>query len=87
MSDMLRIHYFASLREALGTGQQELPLPEGVATVGELADHLAEQGGSGWEVLKEDGRVLAAVNQTMVERSHALKGDEEVAFFPPVTGG
>lgn len=84
---MLRICYFASLREILGADSQEMPLPEGVTTVGALADHLAAQGDERWQLLKDDSRVLTAVDQTMVERDHPLSGDEEVAFFPPVTGG
>jgi len=84
---MLRVLFFASLRERLGTDRVELPLPEGVITVHGLADHLAGQGNDSWRMLLDDEQVLVAVDQTIVERQHPLEGNEEVAFFPPVTGG
>ncbi|MEX1197120.1 MAG: molybdopterin converting factor subunit 1 [Pseudohongiellaceae bacterium] len=84
---MLRILFFASLREQLGTDRMELALPGEVDNVEALAGHLAGEGGDAWQVLLEDGQVLVAVDQTIVDRRHPLEGDEEVAFFPPVTGG
>lgn len=84
---MLNIHYFASLREALGQGGEALALPAGVTDVGGLVSHLASQRGGSWSALEDSSRVLVAVNQTIVDRSHPLTGAEEVAFFPPMTGG
>lgn len=84
---MLRVLFFASLREQLGTDRLELALPQDVSTVGGLATHMAGEGGETWNVLLDDEQVLVAVDQTIVDRHHPLKGDEEVAFFPPVTGG
>lgn len=84
---MLEVLFFASLREKLGTGRCELVLPEDISSVDELARHLASGGDEGWQELLDAERVLVAVNQTIVDRGHRLEGDEEVAFFPPVTGG
>ena len=84
---MLTVLYFASLREEIGTDREELERPEEVNDVGDLARHLAGTGDGKRKVLLDDNRVLVAVNQTIVDRTEVLRGDEEVAFFPPVTGG
>lgn len=84
---MLKVLFFANLREQLGTDREELALPEGVFTVEGLASHLAREGDDAWRMLLDDEQVLVAVDQTIVDRRHPLEGDEEVAFFPPVTGG
>jgi molybdopterin synthase sulfur carrier subunit len=84
---MLNIQYFASLRETLGRSAEVLALPEGVGTVGALADHLASSRGGAWPALQDVTQVLVAVNQTIVDRGYPLTGTEEVAFFPPMTGG
>ncbi len=84
---MLNIQYFASLRETLGRSTETLALPVGVGTVGALAAHLATSRGEPWEILQDTTQVLVAVNQTIVDRSHPLSGAEELAFFPPMTGG
>ena len=83
----VRILYFARLREALGKGEETLVLPEGVATVGELAGFLRQRGGE-WETELGSGRaVRVAVNQDMADPDTTIRGGEEIAFFPPVTGG
>jgi len=84
---MLNIHYFASLREELGKSAETLALPAGVVDVDSLVAHLVAVHGEGWMLLKDSTRVLVAVNQTIVDRAQPLTGTEEVAFFPPMTGG
>jgi sulfur-carrier protein len=84
---MLNIQYFASLREALGRSSEVLALPADVSTVAALAAYLATSRGEAWAILQDTTQVLVAVNQTIVDRDHALTGTEEVAFFPPMTGG
>ncbi|MDP1757958.1 MAG: molybdopterin converting factor subunit 1 [Pseudohongiella sp.] len=83
---MLTIQYFASIREALGQSSEQLSLPEGVSTVAELTQHLALRG-QHWMMLDDNTQVLIAVNQRVADRSAILHGNEEVAFFPPMTGG
>jgi sulfur-carrier protein len=83
---MLTIQYFASIREALGQSSEQLSLPEGVSTVAELTQYLALRG-QHWMMLDDNTQVLIAVNQRVADRSAILHGDEEVAFFPPMTGG
>ncbi len=82
---MIRVLYFASLRERLG--REKETLGEAPATVAALREELAARGGVWGEVFADDQRVLAAVNQEMAAAEHALVDGDEVGFFPPVTGG
>lgn len=84
---MLALHYFASIREAVGRQGETLALPGEVTDVQGLVDYLVAREPDRLALLAQDGQILVAVNQTVVDRSHALTGDEEVAFFPPMTGG
>lgn len=83
---MIKLLYFASLRERLGTGAESLELPAGIATVAMLRDTLAQRGDV-WAALTTMRNLRVAVNQTMVGFDSRLKDGDEVAFFPPVTGG
>lgn len=84
---MLSIQYFASIREALDRNEEELELPADVTSVQTLIDYLLIANPHFEAVFKEDKKVLVAVNQTIVDRNHLLSQNDEVAFFPPVTGG
>jgi molybdopterin synthase sulfur carrier subunit len=79
--------FFASIKEALGTDREEIDLPAGVATVGALRSHLRERGGAYEQALAEKRLVRMAVNQDMAVPGAGIKAGDEVAFFPPVTGG
>jgi molybdopterin synthase sulfur carrier subunit len=84
---MITIIYFARLKEALGLTSEQLLLPDGVTTVEGLRTLLMERGGV-WE--KELGPLRsfrAAVNQCLAQGHTGVKAGDEVAFFPPVTGG
>jgi molybdopterin synthase sulfur carrier subunit len=83
---MLKILYFASLRETLGRGAESLDLPDGVNDVGSLLTLLKSRG-SEWEKLGSVKNLRYAVNQEMARLDSPLKAGDEVAFFPPVTGG
>ena len=83
----VKVLFFAGLREQLGTGGEEVELPGGVSTVAGLRAHLRARGGNFDKVLSEKALVRAAVNQDMVQPTSAIKAGDEVAFFPPVTGG
>lgn len=83
---MLTIQYFASVREMLGKASEQMHLPDHVSTVAELTEHLATRGDA-WQLLLNCSQVLIAVNQSVADRSTRLQGTEEVAFFPPMTGG
>ena len=83
----VKVLFFAGLREQLGTAGEEVELPGGVSTVAGLRAHLRARGGNFEKVLSEKALVRAAVNQDMVHPTSAIKAGDEVAFFPPVTGG
>ena len=83
---MLNILYFARLRDQLDTDKEQLQLPEDIKTVGQLRDHLCARGDQWQNALTAKG-IFIAVNQEVVQDPTELNGDEEVAFFPPVTGG
>lgn len=82
---MIRVLYFASLRERLGCGDETLD--KHPATVADLRDALAARGGPWREAFAGAQRVLVAVNQEMAAEDQALAHGDEVGFFPPVTGG
>jgi len=83
----VRILYFASVREKLGRDSEEIDLPAGVASIAALRAHLRARGGAWADALAEAKLLRAAVNQDMVPPAAAIKAGDEVAFFPPVTGG
>jgi len=83
----VRILYFASVRENIGKDAEEIELPAGVATVAALRSHLRSRGGAYESAFAEKALLRAAVNQDMVQPAAAIKAGDEVAFFPPVTGG
>lgn len=80
----VRILYFAGLKEALGSAGETLDLPPEVTTVGALRDWLVGQGRTALATAKN---LRCAVNQDMVRLDAAVADGDEIAFFPPVTGG
>ncbi len=82
---MVRVLYFASLRENLSLADEVIGEP--VTTVSELLDLLAQRGQEWDEQLRQNSRLQIAVNQTMAKRETSIKAGDEIAFFPPVTGG
>lgn len=84
---MITINYFASVRETAGKQSEQLALPSSVHTIADLINHLSVRDAATRAALAGDIPVLVAVNQTVVDRGCILRGDEEVAFFPPMTGG
>lgn len=84
---MLTILYFASIKEKAGCGEEVVPLPASVTDVMGLVGWLRQRGGGPAAALADLAAVRVAVNQEHARLDHPLTGDEEVAFFPPVTGG
>ncbi len=80
----LQVRYFASIREALGTGEA---LDTQAATLGALRDELIARGGAHAEALARGRALRVALDQVMADESQPLREGAEVAFFPPVTGG
>jgi len=83
----VRVLYFASVREKLGRDAEELELPADVSTIAGLRTHLRARGGAWAEALADNRLLRTAVNQDMAQPAAAIKPGDEVAFFPPVTGG
>jgi molybdopterin synthase sulfur carrier subunit len=81
----LRVRYFASVREAVGQGSEELQARG--ETLGALRDELIARGEPYASALARGRAVRMALDQVMSEDSAALREGCEVAFFPPVTGG
>jgi molybdopterin synthase sulfur carrier subunit len=79
--------YFASLRESLGCSREQLALPSGNATVSMLVEELRRRDGRWPEAFAPGKTWRVAVNQQMADLATPLKAGDEVAFFPPVTGG
>ena len=81
------VRFFASVKESLGAEAEVVELPAGVSTVAAVRAHLRARGGAWAETLAETRRITAAVNQDMVKPTAAVRAGDEIAFFPPVTGG
>lgn len=79
------VKYFAGIREAIGTGQEQRDTQ--TMTLGDLRDELIALGGAYAESLARGKAVRLALNLVMVDETAALHESAEVAFFPPVTGG
>jgi molybdopterin converting factor subunit 1 len=83
----MRILYFAWLRSRVGVGEEEVDLPDGVDTVADLLAWLAGRGPGHAAALADLSAVRVAVNQDYAAPDHPVGPDDEVALFPPVTGG
>ena len=83
----LTVLYFARLRETLGVAREEIALPPHLSSVAMLLDHLRSRGGDWQAALAPSQPFRVAVNQDMADAATALGDGDEVALFPPVTGG
>jgi sulfur-carrier protein len=83
----VKLLYFASVRQKIGVGEEEFSASAGVDTVSELIDALRKRGGNYAEAFRDTSRLLCAVNQEHAGFATHIGPDDEIAFFPPVTGG
>ncbi len=83
---MLDIYYFASFREILGQSDERLEATQ-YATVSTLIESLATRGEQWQQALLNNTNLQIAVNHDIASRQTSLKPGDEIAFFPPVTGG
>jgi sulfur-carrier protein len=81
---MIKVLFFAALREQLGSEQITIPVEE-PATIADVIDALLALNPQWQSAFSQS--LLCAVNQNMVSREHPVNAGDEVAFFPPVTGG
>lgn len=83
----MKILYFAWVREKVGRAEEEIELPLGVTTVAGLVEWLRARGDGATKAFVDLSVIRVAVNQEHVGVDHPLRSGDEVAFFPPVTGG
>jgi molybdopterin synthase sulfur carrier subunit len=84
---LITVLYFARLKESLNYSTEEMVLPEGVKTIAQLKTHLAKRGEAWANLFNGKQTIRAAINHALVDNVAAVKDGDEVAFFPPVTGG
>jgi len=84
---MVTLLYFASLRERLDRSSETLALPDGTPTVGDVVEHLRSREGPWAEAFAPGRDWRVAVNRGMAHPATPVKPGDEIAFFPPVTGG
>lgn len=83
----MNVLYFAWLRTKVGTGEERLDPPAEIATVGHLVEWLKSRSAGHAQAFADLKVVRVAVNQDYVGWDHPLAAGDEIAFFPPVTGG
>ncbi len=84
---MVKLVYFARVREQIGMGGEQVELPDHVHTVADLADWLVQRGGHYALALADRAQVRAAVDLMIADFDSDIRLASEIAFFPPVTGG
>ena len=83
----MRILYFGWVRSRIGAGAEDMARPDGVETVADLMACLEARGGGYARAFENRAVVRAAVNQEIAPPGAAVADGDEVAFFPPMTGG
>ncbi len=83
----IRILYFAWLKDRLGRGEEQANLPENIVDIGGLRLWMRSRGPVFERAFAEGGRIRAAVNREFAEDDAPVHPGDEIAFFPPVTGG
>ena len=84
---MITIKYFARLSESLGMKSEEIEFNQASNSVESLMQSLVTRGEPWTTEFSTENKILVAVNHELSNRQATLKQDDEVAFFPPVTGG
>jgi molybdopterin synthase sulfur carrier subunit len=83
----LTVVYLARLREAFGRASERVELPGDVRTAGALREWLAGRGGAWASELAPGRAIRVAVNHELADAATSVRDGDEVALFPPVTGG
>jgi molybdopterin synthase sulfur carrier subunit len=83
---MVHLRYFARLRETLGVGDEQVELPGSVSDLSGLT-HWLQSRDDNWKQALADNRLHVAINQEIVNANSPVNDGDEVAWFPPVTGG
>jgi molybdopterin synthase sulfur carrier subunit len=83
----MKLRYFAWVRERVGKPEEDIEIPTGIATVGELMTWLSTRGEEYAYAFDNPQVIRAAIDRTHVKAQAPIKGAGEIAFFPPMTGG
>jgi molybdopterin synthase sulfur carrier subunit len=83
---MVQLRYFASLRETLGVGEEQVDLPDGITDISALTGWLQDRDET-WRTALGNSQLHVAINQEIVKPDCPVNDGDEVAWFPPVTGG
>lgn len=83
----IKVLYFARIKEAVNYSTEEINLPDDVLTITALKNYLSLRGDTWADLFNGKQTVRAAINHELVDNLAAIKPGDEVAFFPPVTGG
>lgn len=84
---MIKILFFAKIRDQLGQASLEIEAPKAYSNIGELLSAIAEQLGADAAAVLSQPNVVVAINQEVAEPEQGIQAGDEVAFYPPVTGG
>jgi sulfur-carrier protein len=84
---MVKILYFARIKESLNYSTEEIALPSDVSTIAHLKDFLARRGDTWSTLFSGNQPVRAAINHALVDNTAVISDGDEIGFFPPVTGG
>ncbi len=85
--DLVKLLYFAWVRQKIGKAEEEYALPGGVSNVRELIEHLIDRGPGYAAAFANTESIRCAVNQEHKSFDTSIEDMDEIAFFPPVTGG
>ena len=83
----MKVRYFAWVRERIGKPEEDVEVPAGIATVGELMSWLSARGDEYAHAFENPKVIRAAIDRAHVRADAAIVGASEIAFFPPMTGG
>lgn len=83
----MKVLYFAWLRQRTGTGEEDIALPDGVVTAGDLIAHLKTLSPGHAKAFQDVSAIKLAIDQDFAALGDNIRNAREVAFFPPVTGG
>lgn len=87
MNKFLKIYYFSWLHEHTGSAQEELAVPQGVETVGALMDYLSTLDVPHATAFRNRETIRCAINREFADPWSSVQPGDEIAFFPPMTGG
>jgi molybdopterin synthase sulfur carrier subunit len=83
----MKVKYFAWVRERVGQSEETVEPPAGIRTVAELMAWLAQRGEAHAHAFEQPRVIRAAIDHAHVSADTLIEGADEIAFFPPMTGG